>query len=129
MQTSSSFFTATLPDDGTIQQIRIIKGLQILYVESIDKINLDSATKGLFLNSFKVKIQLAKVALKIIDVEYSNYLKAKQKRHLKVARVHLLIIRKTIILTCKDLIPLENGITISKNKLIELIDNELSILK
>jgi hypothetical protein len=129
VQAQSSFFTATLPDDGTVQSIRVSKGTQVLFTEAVDKLTLQSVIDGLNVNSFKVKQNLAKASLKVIEVQFGNYLKAKQRGQFKAAKLHLLFVREAIILSCKDQIILENGVSVSKKKVVELIDAELRNLR
>ena len=79
-------------------------------------------------DDFKLKPQLASAALKFINLQFKDYQKF-QMRNPKVAKVHLTLLRESVILTLKDEVTLEHGIRLPKKSIVDLIDIALKAWK
>jgi hypothetical protein len=127
MTTINTFFAATIPDNGTILNIRVLKNSQVLFATTIEKITLAIAINGLNDNSFQTKPQLVHPSLTIIDQEFAQYLKFVTKNP-KVAKIHLQSVRDKVESTLKENLTLNDGAFVSKKRILELVDEALSLL-
>lgn len=125
---SRALFTATIPDDGSIKSIRILKGEEIIFTKLVDDITLEIVIQELNTNAFKVKTPLSRVGLRYIEHQYSLYQKFKAT-HSKIAKFHLLQVKFAVLLLLKEELVLSNGVLISKSEIVELIDQELDLPK
>lgn len=78
--------------------------------------------------AFAIRAPLSKVGLRYIKHQYSLYKKFKLNQT-KIAKFHLLQVKYIALLFLKEELVLSNGVSISKNEIVELIDRELELLK
>lgn len=123
-----ALITATIPDNGTLKTLRFIKDNQIIHTELIDKITLDIVIENLNLDAFLYKRPLNSVALHLIQHQYNLYKKFKST-NLKLAKLHLFLMKSAMQLTLKSEFTLSDGASLSKNQVIDLIDKEVELLK
>lgn len=120
-------FNVTLPDDGSVQKIRIIEnGISIATADVYPKpaLTLNVVMNNLSKSHFKGSTLASGIALSLVKVTYASYLNLKLKKKYKEAQLALVALAAEIKISLKDTINLNNGQTTTKEQIIALIKAE-----
>ncbi len=120
-----SIFTATLPDDGSIINIRVVQNSQILFMESAYPLSLQDIIDGLNADCLVFKPQISTPRLIQIQNEYRKYLKFKDKNDY-VAKLTLNSLKDSLLNGLKNDFFLTSGAYASMKKVIDLLNAEIS---